>query len=453
MTSDLLRNDQKTYVLGLLIAAGTIDERSFIINIPLNKWGIDPNQQAEISRNILTKIRRRFSDSYGISIDYEIGNNNSWRLFPLAHSETKIDLIKEDLQILGLPQVGILLSSTDLTSVSTLLTGSALEHFLVGIFDARASLTDSHRRFVDSAPIVSIEVPGKSMNFRFVIQLCALLTRMGSTTDQILFNHPNFHSSKDPDYKSWKKGFKIRLLAASFIDRYSFALSAKKIDAEELAGHQTAKAQTPCISRSISAGSRTIHADQFDPTLPTEVRGKVFLHYHQVCAAMGCPYAPVANVKEMVKTAKNHISIWPLCTKGEIDEISKKFEQIRIQYFPGASTKSSSITVAKSLGIFTVDDYSESTGALAFLVAPSLNGKRPRGNMDLIISGSSSKLVTVIEIDGCAQEDKPPVLMINHELNRAVIISSITGKSNRKLIENDLIISGIEISLRHRNAP
>ncbi len=73
--------------------------------------------------------------------------------------------------------------------------------------------------------------------------------------------------------------------------------------------------------------------------------------------------------------------------------------------------------------------------------------------MDLIISGSNAKLVTVIEIDGCAQEDKPPVLLINHELNRAVIISSITGKSNKKLIENDLIISGIEISLRHRNAP
>ena len=453
MTNDLLRNDQKTYVLGLLIAAGTIDERSFIINIPFNQWGIDPNQQAEISRNILTKIRRWFSDSYGISIDYEIGNKNSWRLFPLAHSDNKIDSIKKDLKILGLPQVGTLLSTSDLTVISSLLTGSALEHFLVGIFDARASLTDSHRRFADNAPVVSIEIPGKSMNFRFVVQLCALLTRMGSTTDQILFNHPNFHSSKNSDYKNWKKGFKIRLLAASFVDRHSFALSAKKIDVEDLAEHQTAKTQTPCVNRSISAGSRTVHDDQFDPSLPSEVRGKVFLHYHQICAAMGCPYAPVENVKEMLKTAKNHISILPLCTKGGIEEVSKKFEQVRKHYFPDATTRTSTITVEKSLEVFTKDDYSESTSAHAFLVAPLLNGKRHRGNMDFIILGNNSKLVTVIEIDGCAEGDKPPVLMINPEKNRAVMISSITGKSNKRLIEKDLIISGINISLRHRNAP
>lgn len=450
MSADLLRNDQKTYILGLLIAAGTVDESSFLINIPFSQWGIRPDQQAAISRNILTRIRKRFEDAYGLEIDFEIGNKNTWRIFPLVHSKSKIDTIKSDLQMLGLPQDGTLLDSANLTTVSKLLSGTALEHFLVGIFDARASLTHSHRRFVDSAPIVSIEVPGKSMNFKFVVQLCSMMTDLGSTTDQILYNHPNFHSSRDSDYKNWKKGFKIRLLAGSFIEKHSFALSAKTLDVAELADLQLANVQTPCKSRTISAGSRTIHMSQSDPNLPPEIRGRIFLHYHQVCAAMGCPHAPIASIEQMVSTSRDHISVLPLLMKGEISSISNKFSEVCERYFPETNRIETDISVGDSVGKWSNYGYSEAKSAHAFLVAPFLRGKRPRGSADLIIANHASNVITAVELGNCPSEDKPPVLLINRELDRAVIMSSISGQANKRLIEKDLTIAGIEVSLRPR---
>src|SRR5690606_38076882 len=141
-----------------------------------------------------------------------------------------ISSLKDDLEYLGLPIGGFLLSSADLSTAKSKLTGVNTASFLSGIFDTRASLTLTHRRFTDDAPLVSIEIPGCTRNFTLFVQLCSWLTDLGSITDQILYNPPNQLSASDPYYKNWKKGFKIRFLVRSFLAQYSFALQAKSID-------------------------------------------------------------------------------------------------------------------------------------------------------------------------------------------------------------------------------
>ena len=136
----------------------------------------------------------------------------------------------------------------------------------------------SHRRFSDDAPVVSIEIPGSTKNFAFVVQLCSWLTDLGSTTDQILYNHPNQHSASDPDYKGWKKGFKIRFLVRSFLAQHSFALQSKSFDITKIEKSQKREEQIPCLLRKLRNPSPvTVHSEQNSNDLPDVVRKLLYL--------------------------------------------------------------------------------------------------------------------------------------------------------------------------------
>jgi hypothetical protein len=222
-------NHNKAYILGLLTGGGKLDKETFIIELPFKKWGMEPQKMNIIAVDILQRISTLFNKEYSVNVTYEIGNNK-WFIKPL--DDKNFDKIKADLQKLNLPIVGFPLNTVDLQVCKEKLKGINAESFLSGIFDSRASITLSHRRFNSEAPVVSIEIPGSTKNFKFVVQLCSWLTELGSTTDQILYNHPNQHSSSDPTYKGWKKGFKIRFLIKSFLANHSFALQAKPFDGE-----------------------------------------------------------------------------------------------------------------------------------------------------------------------------------------------------------------------------
>ena len=253
-------NHIKAYLLGLLVGGGKVDTKTFVIDLPFKKWGMDPKRMNIIATDILTNIRQRFNTTYNFDVTYEIGNSR-WLITPIAGAD--ISPLVKDLQDLNLPIGGFLLSTVDLAIAKTKLKGISVESFLSGIFDTRASLTLSHRRFTDDAPVVSVEIPGSTKNFKFVVQLCSWLTDLGSITDQILYNHPNQHAASDPDYKGWKKGFKIRFLVKSFLAQHSFALQAKSIDVTTIEKKQKKEEQIPCYLRKLRKPSPiTVHSDQ-----------------------------------------------------------------------------------------------------------------------------------------------------------------------------------------------
>lgn len=436
-------NHVKAYLLGLLVGGGKIDKDVFVIDFPFKKWGMEPSRMNIIATDILTKICQYFHSTYKFNVTYEIGSNK-WLIKPMPDSN--IEELKKDLSNLELPTSGFLLAKADLAQAKLDLKGVSVESFLSGIFDARASLTLSHRRFTDDAPVVSIEIPGSTKNFKFVVQLCSWLTDLGSTTDQILYNHPNQHSKSDPNYSGWKKGFKIRFLVRSFLAKHSFALQSKSIDITKIGKQQKKDEQIPCYLRKLRKPSPvTIHSDQNSANLPTEVRNKIFFHYHHFCAVIGCPHAPIDEIRKMVDHKESFISFYPRLSKGVRDFLFNQLTTIKDADFPEMEINT---TKNKVKGILKNEQLSDFIGieqGIAYLFAPNLKGKRHTGSMRDILDNHLEDEVDILSI---GDNFESPLVFINNSNNRAFICSSIKGKLNQALIKRKIQVKDLIISIK-----
>jgi hypothetical protein len=449
-------DESKAYVLGLMTAGGTLTPTSFFIEMPFDQWGTDAATMTEVSRNLLTKTQKQFWDAYGIRCDFGISSKNCWRIKPLSfdserHSSISdaVDAIRQDLNEIGLPTSGFLLDTADLVQCRKLFTKPAGKRFLAGIFDARASLTRSQRRFSDGNPMVSIEVPGSTMNFKFVVQLCAWMTSLGSVTDQINFNHPSIHASDDPTYESWRKGFKIRLTGKSFFENHSFGIAPKSFDVKSLADLQKSKVQKPCTERTFRSGDRSLHKDLEASDLPVEVRGKAFLHYLHICAEMGCPYAPSNEIKVAVAGFNRHIAALPICTKGSFEKIDALFNQIRSTKFPDSVVVESVFPISDVIGRVSRIQYPEIEGALKYLAADEVFGNRYKGNGAKILEDQSGMEIQVIALQSTQIMDFPPIVLHRPSQNRAVLISSIVSELNNSMLDDLVEVTQVTIRVKH----
>lgn len=435
-------NHTKAYILGLFVGGGKIDKHTFIIDLPYKKWGMDTKRMNIIATDILTRICNYFNSTYNFNVTYEIGNSK-WLIKPIDDSD--FSEVIEDLNSLGLPTGGFLLAKANLTKAKTILQGIQVESFLSGIFDARASLTLSHRRFTDDAPVVSIEIPGSTKNFLFVVQLCSWLTELGSVTDQILYNHPNQHSPSDPNYRSWKKGFKIRFLVKSFLTKHSFALQAKAIDVTNIKKTQNKEEQTPCYLRKLRKPSAvSVHIDQNSIELPIEVRNKLFFHYHHFCALLNCPFAPVDEIKKLVKNANEYITFFPRLTKDEFNILDSQFESIKEIYFPESTKYEIILKVEEAIENENLKSFIGIDQGIAYLFATELKGKRHIGSMSNILKLNRFELITIYSYD---QNFDSPILIRNLQNDRAFICSSIDNSLNQKIINQKIKISGLSVSV------
>lgn len=436
-------NHIKAYILGLLVGGGKIDKNVFVIDLPYKKWGMDPNRMNSIAADILTKICQFFKSTYNFNVTYVI-STNKWLIIPIANAD--ITELKNDLAELQLPTSGFLLAKADLTHAKNTLTGISIESFLSGIFDARASLTLSHRRFSDDAPVVSIEIPGSTKNFVFVVQLCSWLTDLGSTTDQILYNHPNQHSASDPDYKGWKKGFKIRFLVRSFLTQHSFALQSKSFDITKIEKKQKREEQISCLLRKLRKPSPvTVHSEQNSSDLPDIVRNKLFFHYHHFCAVIGCPQAPIDEIKKMIAKKKSLINFFPRLSKGEKEQLLLKMQAIKDANFPELELVSQKDKVRGIIENDLLKDFAGIKQGIAFLFTPNLKGKRHSGNMNQIIENC---LEYEIEIVSIGEGFDSPLLFINNINSRAFICSSVSSKLNQSLINRKTEVNNLSIRLK-----
>ncbi len=435
-------NHVKAYLLGLLIGGGKVDKDTFIIDLPFKKWGMEPKRMNIIASDILTKIRNDFKNNYFFDVNYEIGNSK-WLILPIDGAD--ISLLIQDLKFLGLPTGGLLLSTADLTTTKKYLSGISVESFLSGIFDARGSLTPSHRRFNDDAPVVSLEIPGSTKNFKFVVQLCSWLTDLGSITDQILYNHPNQHSGSDPDYKGWKKGFKIRFLVKSFLAQHSFALQAKSIDITKIEMQQKKEEQLPCYLRKLKQVSPlSVHCDQNSLVLPEEVRNKLFFHYHHFCAVLGCPHAPIDEIGILLKQKKSLINFFPCLSKGSRKELQITFENIQSFYFPDKEIHKHRFIVKGLIDNATFKGFSGLDQGIAYLFAPILKGKRHIGSMKKIIKDSIEGNLVILTI---SEDFDSPLLIMNTSNDRAFICSPVSNLLNQDLISRHIRTNNLTVNI------
>ena len=436
-------NHDKAYILGLFIGNGTITKNTFIIKLPFKKWGMQPDKMNKIATDILTKICDKFQKNYNFSVSYEIGNSQ-WIIKPIGNPD--ISELLTDLSELGLPNSGFLLEKGSISTAKQKLKGVSKESFLSGIFDTRASLTKSHRRFTDTAPVVSIEIPGSTNNFDFVVSFCSWLNELGTTTDQILFNHPCQHSASDPTYKGWKKGFKIRFLVNSFIAKHSFALKAKAFDVDKLKQLQEKNEQNACYKRKLNKPSPvSIHNDINSSSLPQSVRNKLFFHYHHYCAVLGCKYAPMDEIKKIVTNYTDYIFVLPRLEKGTKEEIKKSFNQLNKKYFKYFVITEYKMTIAEALKNETLKKYYDFKQGLAYLFSIKLNGKRHSGSMDKIFEVNNNKEFTIQKVSNV---HLPSLFIFNDNNNRAILISAISSDLNQKLIKEHITVKNIEINYK-----
>jgi hypothetical protein len=436
----------KSYVLGLLVGAGTITSHGFEIKLPFKNWGVSPSTGSLLVTDVVNKVIKVFEDAYNCHIGFKVDNSSNWILEPTGNFD--ITTIKSELTALALPSEGVILNKADISYLKNVLTPLCAEYFLAGIFDAKASLADSHRRFHDGAPIVSIEIPGSTQNFKFVVQLCSWLTDLGGTTDQILYNHPSQQAGINPTYKEWKKGFKIRFLAASFLAQHSFLLGAKINSLKKLVARQEVDQQIPCAARIVSPKPKSIHVDLGSRELPDEVRNKIFLHYLHYCAVLGCKHAPVRSVLSAIGNYDSFISAFPLLVKGSYDEMFSFINNIRTEYFPDISEITfERISVREVVNNYG-ENYPKTESAIAYLVSNTLMGKRPLGSSRQEILSNLDFELDILSID---DEICAPVFFGCADKMRGVVLSSLDGDSNSIALEKMIEIDGVNINVKENN--
>ena len=434
-------NEDKAYVLGLIVGGGTLSNNTFTIKLPFKQWGNNAATMATIANDILTGIRAIFNRAYSIDINFII-QAAAWTVIPISLTSQKLNNLKTDLQECGLPTGGFILKDADLAKIKSTFSVLQAGSFLAGIFDTRGSVVPSQRRFGDNAPTVSLEIPGSTENFNLVIQICSWMHKLGTTTDQILFNHPSQQSANDAYYSHWKKGFKIRFLVSSFLESNSFAFKSKAHSANNLLNSQTANEQPLCEHRELSTPSSVcIHKDILCSDLPVEVRGKIFLHYFHFCAVLGCPYAPIKEIKALVRQYRTAISVCTLLTKGTVAQNEQKYKALQNKYFPQLTLNHTTLQVFSLRNSQAYSQYPKLDLGLAYLFSPTLNGVRHTGNMTDILNNNASRMVQIIS-PGIGY----PMHIINSQNNRSVILSSVSSSFNQTQLYNEIKQSGMDIS-------
>ena len=395
-----MMNTDKAYILGLIIGGGIWGnaEDVFKIRLPFKQWGsyeANPKRAGEISRDVMKLVSPMFRVIYGISVSYDTSVSGVWNIL----CEGDLSALRSEWEAYGIRCEGEIRKHANISKIVPELVDDNLKRrFIAGLADTIGSTKRSHRRFNDDKQMVSFEISG--FEFDFVCSLCKLLHSIGCYPDQILWNHPNFHCGSNPYDKRWKKGFKLRV----YLDQYekfgAFAFTSKVLSARENKKLETGEnVAIPCDEREIKLPSVTcVHCDEGSPLLPDIIRGGHYLHNRHVCAVLSCDHAPYGEVNKLLANAQYCINPFPVLVKGRVSEIQTILESEPI--YKNRTYRTISVKIADLYGSSETDLlYSNGLGAgypmnkvilaLAYLVAAvtdQLNGLRPKGTKDKIIS-------------------------------------------------------------------
>ncbi len=307
-------NTEKAYLIGLLIGGGIIKSNNLQIVLPYKKWGdlkINPERGGDIAEDILKRVKPLWKEHYNVDISYKI--EKDWKIL----FQNISDELKADLTFFDLMKAGELRDNAVLSKFIPLLDNNdKIKSFIAGIVDTVGSLAKSHRRFSSEFQIVSLEFKGR--NFQIVTDITKLLVQIGCTPDQILWNHPNQHSGLDRYYKSWKKGFKIRVALGDYVLKGGFVFASKQLSATKNQELQ-AKSNTSNGKVALMAGRTTLHTDENSEWLPPYIRGNHFIHYTHIAEYFGL-HLP-SSIMQSVTNYEKFICPFTLLTKGTDSEI------------------------------------------------------------------------------------------------------------------------------------
>lgn len=307
----------KAYIFGLMVGGAQIGASSFSIRLPYKKWGdISHNtvRAADIMSDILNVLNPIMQNTYGVNFAPSIGTD--WRL----NSNSFPPALQQDLQEYGLKTSGELRSNSSIQNLLPhLISLKHKQKFITGLIDTVGSLARSHRRFVDTFQVVSFEFKGQ--NFGLVSEVYSLFQSMNIPVDQVLWNHPNQHSTLCKYYKSWKKGFKIRVSLQDYLLQGGFVFKAKKLSADENSS-LNANNSSAALKPHKLQGRVTVHLDQNTTWIPPHLRGLVFPHQLWFNVAQGLNINPSGKNLVTNTPAETLFCPFTILTKRTTPEIS-----------------------------------------------------------------------------------------------------------------------------------
>ena len=314
-----MMDTDKAYLLGIIIGGGLWRKAkdTFIIRLPYKKWGSikqNPDRAVEIQKDIMEFFSPAFKVTYGdnFAIDYGVSSRETEWIITIRGDLTGV---RNDLIRYGIEPAGELREKFNIREIVPALVDENLKRrFIAGIADTIGSTNKNHRRFNEERQIVSFEL--KSFNFSAICDFCCLLRSVGYFTDQILWNHPNFHAGNNPYYKNWKKGNKVRVPLEQFVDFDGFGFRSRAKSAQENVKKQRQRHQAiSCPDCKISVSPGSVHPAEHDEILPESVRGGHYLHNRHVCAVLGCENAPISKIRDYLEKSGKYINPFPILFK------------------------------------------------------------------------------------------------------------------------------------------
>jgi len=391
-------NTDKAYLLGLIIGGGVFGnaEDTFKIRLPFKKWGSyleNPKRAGQISRDIMNVVSPMFRNTYGLIISFE-ASEKVWDI--LCDGDTTA--LKDDLEKYGVSSDGEVRANADISKLCIDLVDDNLKRrFIAGLADSIGSMAKSHRRFTDDNQILSLEIKG--FNFNFVCDLCRLLHSINCIPDQVNWNHPNIHCTNNPFYRSWNKGFKLRILLDQYAQFGAFAFRTKAESSNENRSLQqhSQKAQ-PCSEQTINVTPSCVHPAENDNRLPVEIRGGHYIHYRHFCAVLGCEHAQGEKIAGHFARLGEIIYPFPIQCKDSdtvINEIIANDPLLAQRNYSDIEASVSSLLSQfqgdngiKLFGTKPINGYPlrEVLQAIAYIIADDneLFGKRPRGYIEIL---------------------------------------------------------------------
>jgi hypothetical protein len=444
-------NSDKAYLLGLVIGGGVFGnaEDAFIVKLPYKKWGSyikNPERAGEIAKNILKVVSPMFRTIYGLNISYQTSEGGTWDIL----CEGDLASLVSDLNYYGISPTGEIKRNVSIEKVAMELVDDNLKRrFIAGLADTIGSLTPSHRRFTNDNQIISFEISG--MCFNFVCQVCRLLHRIKCYPDQILWNHPNFHTGNNPYYKQWKKGFKVRVKLDQYTQFGAYAFTTKaESSSENLQLQDSTVDSEPCNRHRINAAVSCVHPDENSRVLPPEIRGGHYIHNKHVCAVLGCEHTPYNEVNRLLAESEKYTNPFPIIVKDKsaaIDEIINREPLFKKRKYDSRNMKVKDLYKlykedAHSLifgnGNTTGYPLNEIMQGIAYLVSAqtgNLHGNRPKGKFAEIIEtalSASSGISFTFKIP-----DLLTPLVITNKTN-AVLIGARNPSVYKKLMRFDV---------------
>lgn len=441
-------NNDKAYIFGLIVGGGIWKnpEDTFQIRLPFRLWGAadkNPRRASQIARDILRHVAPLFQNVYRINVGYEAGRKY-WTVFCEGNAS---DLIS-DMHQYGIEAQGEIREKVSLKRLIPALSDTNLKkRFIAGLADTIGSTVLSHRRFNKNYPTVSFEFKG--FNYELVCCVCHLLRDLGCAPDQVLWNHPNFHAGYDPYYKGWKKGTKLRVMLADYATYGAFAFSSRAESARENLEQRTA----PVLSgsshgKSLNISCSSVHPDENYYLLPEVIKGGHYIHWKHVCSVLGCPYAPIEQIKSLCLHADQYINPFPILTKDTSEKITDIINRDPMMISRNYTSQTMRIQELVNLHEQGSDQRIFSRGkagyplnvmldAVAFVIASDceLKGNRIRGTRTGLIQ-EHLRIEPNLDVEIKIPDIFTPLIVQNG--NRAALVGPYNPAVNRKLITQSL---------------